>query len=272
MPQEVSSEHRGARRVLLDALTALEPHVPSLVLVGAQAIYLRSGRIDSEIGVAPTTTDGDLAVNAEMLSVEPEMTTALTDAGFVSAANPGSWVSPDWVAIDLMVCPHQANQPRKRARAARLPGHGARLARITRGLEPALVDYSSMQIVALDAADLRSVALKVAGPMALVSAKLIKLMERLNDADAGKPNRVRGKDVTDIFRILVATEPDELHAGFVRHQQLPEAAAVTEEALLFASTDRKEKDGSRLRQLFAAEVHEDPVLVAQWVALIQELR
>jgi hypothetical protein len=45
----------AARRVLLDALDALRPHRNALVVVGAQAIYLRTGAGD--IGIAPYTTD-----------------------------------------------------------------------------------------------------------------------------------------------------------------------------------------------------------------------
>ena len=49
-----------ARRVLLDALDALGAHRNAVVLVGAQAIYLRVGEAD--LAVAPYTTDGDLAM------------------------------------------------------------------------------------------------------------------------------------------------------------------------------------------------------------------
>ncbi len=45
-----------ARRVLLDALDALGTHRDAVVLVGAQAVYLRVGEAD--IAVAPYTTDG----------------------------------------------------------------------------------------------------------------------------------------------------------------------------------------------------------------------
>lgn len=36
---EVAPEYIAARRVLLDALTALEDHLDNLILVGAQAVY-----------------------------------------------------------------------------------------------------------------------------------------------------------------------------------------------------------------------------------------
>lgn len=36
-------EYVAARRVLLDALEALKDHLPSLILVGAQAVYHHTG-------------------------------------------------------------------------------------------------------------------------------------------------------------------------------------------------------------------------------------
>jgi hypothetical protein len=53
MPGEADPLYVGARRVLLDALTALQPHLESLVLVGAQAIYLHCGEAD--FAVSPYT-------------------------------------------------------------------------------------------------------------------------------------------------------------------------------------------------------------------------
>ncbi|MGA2930016.1 MAG: hypothetical protein ABSG43_29315 [Solirubrobacteraceae bacterium] len=45
----------AARRVLLDALEALEAHRDALVLVGAQAIYLYTGDTDVAIRVTRTS-------------------------------------------------------------------------------------------------------------------------------------------------------------------------------------------------------------------------
>jgi hypothetical protein len=41
----------AARRVLLDALEVLVDHLPSLVLVGAQAVYLQVGEADLQVMV-----------------------------------------------------------------------------------------------------------------------------------------------------------------------------------------------------------------------------
>jgi len=40
-----------ARRVLLNALTALAPHGSAIIVAGAQAVYLRTG--DADLAVAP---------------------------------------------------------------------------------------------------------------------------------------------------------------------------------------------------------------------------
>lgn len=58
-----------ARCVLIDALEALGPHREALVVVGAQAIYLRAGEAD--LVVAPYTTDGDLALDPDLLAEIP---------------------------------------------------------------------------------------------------------------------------------------------------------------------------------------------------------
>jgi hypothetical protein len=52
MPGAPDPLYVNAREVLLDALEALGAHRASLILVGAQAIYLHTG--EAEIAVAPS--------------------------------------------------------------------------------------------------------------------------------------------------------------------------------------------------------------------------
>jgi len=68
-----------ARTVLLDALEALGVHRDALVLVGAQAIYLRVGEAD--LAVASYTTDGDLAIDPRILVEIPPLEQKLPDHG-----------------------------------------------------------------------------------------------------------------------------------------------------------------------------------------------
>ncbi len=82
-------EYVEARRVLLDALTALQPHIRAIVLIGAQAVYLRTaGRLST---YQPFTTDADLALDPALLADIPLLGHAMLNAGFELTAEPGIW-------------------------------------------------------------------------------------------------------------------------------------------------------------------------------------
>lgn len=267
-------EYRSARKALLDAIGALAEQADSLILVGAQAVYLRVGDVDIGINTAPTTTDADLALNVDLLSPTPNLTAALVAAGFATGDQPGTWTNVDGVSVDLMVCPHQSGRTSVNARDAKLGVRGhpeSRTARITPGLEPALVDHDPMVLLALEEeGDERPTVLKVAGPAAMLVAKLIKLQERLDERRAGRSDRIKPKDVIDIFRLLVGTTAEQLRAGINRHQRSPQAALTSTQALAFAEDDLHRPGGSELRTLFATEVGLDPIQIAQWDALMIE--
>lgn len=94
----------ASRRALLDALEALTQHHSALVLIGAQAIYLHTGR--ASVALAESTKDSDLAIHTEHLRDDPLLEDAMRGAGFThdsTAAQPGSWLSPDGIPVDLMV-------------------------------------------------------------------------------------------------------------------------------------------------------------------------
>jgi hypothetical protein len=69
-----------ARRVLLDGLDALRPHIDAITVIGAQAVYLRTPH--AAIASAAYTSDGDLGVEPTVLGDEPLIDEALKDAGF----------------------------------------------------------------------------------------------------------------------------------------------------------------------------------------------
>ena len=199
-----------ARSVLLDALEALAAHRDAMVLVGAQAVYLRVGEAD--FAVAPYTTDGDLAVDPAILAEVPPIERALLGAGFQPKTNEsvGVWIAkratsenPDAeVAVDLLV--PASVSPGKGRRDARLPGHAARTARIVQGLEGAVVDADLMPVAALDGADRRSFNVRVAGSAALLVAKLYKIRDRQ------ETDRQTDKDAFDVLRLLRGTQTDDL--------------------------------------------------------------
>lgn len=222
MPHEYHPEYIQARRVLLDALEALGKHRKAVVLVGAQAIYHRVGA--GHLLVAAFTTDGDLALNPNVLDDEPILAEGLLAAGFTLAVKPGTWARDD-VQIDLMV-PMALGGPGRRS--ARLGPHGTEVARKAKGLEAAIIDNSVVTLTALDPSDTRAVDVAVAGLGSPLVAKLHKLAER-----EPTPARWSPKDGLDVLRILQAADLGQLGmtlTGLERHEV---AGPITGEARAF---------------------------------------
>lgn len=155
-------EYVEARRVLLNVLDALREHLDALVIVGAQAVYLRTeGRLTT---YQAFTTDADLVVNLGLLGPTPPLGESLTAAGLEYTGEPGIWNAavarpgldqPIHVPVDLIVPEHEA--PTAGRRAARLPDrHGKTTARKVAGLEGALIDHAPLDLGALEAHDPRS--------------------------------------------------------------------------------------------------------------------
>ena len=94
----------AARAALLDALDALSEHRGALILVGAQAVYLRTGA--ALVALAEATKDSDLAIDPRELKDDPRLEEAMSRAGFhrdLLHPQPGGWLSPDGIPVDLMV-------------------------------------------------------------------------------------------------------------------------------------------------------------------------
>jgi len=260
-------EYVAARRVLLDALSALDGHLDSFVLVGAQAVYHHTG--DADLNVPLMTTDADMLIDTEALSDDPEIGGALRGAGFRAGPNPRHWVASNDIAVDLMVVPHQSKTSRSSARAARLPPHDSRTARVARGLEPALIDNSRVTVSALEPGDPRSFELAVAGPAALLTAKTIKISERLDQADR-QPDRLKEKDALDAFRLLQSIETAELVLGFHSHRANEHAAAVSAEAIEVLRQQASTANGA-IAVLAATAASGDPTIAPSFAALTNQL-
>ncbi len=124
----------------------------------------------------------------------------MTSAGFRSdPKQPGVWTSSSGVSIDLMV-PEALVGPGRRG--ADLGLHGRLVARRARGLEAALVDRSSMTVASLEETDSRTFDIPVAGPGALLVAKLHKIADRSADV-----RRRSDKDALDILRLFAVYRP-----------------------------------------------------------------
>jgi len=221
-----------ARQVLLDVLEALGEHRESIIVVGAQAVYLHVG--DANLTVAPFTSDGDLVLDPASLAEIPPLEIALRNAGFLPKKEDsvGVWVTQrpslehdrtEEVCIDLLV---PANvSPGKGRRAARLAGHDARAARKVVGLEGALVDVGPLEITSLEEHDRRRIEVNVAGPAALLVAKLIKISDRKGT------DRQTDKDALDIVRILRGVDTNDLSKRMTSVLEDPRSAEVTNRAL-----------------------------------------
>jgi hypothetical protein len=215
---------RATRRALLDALVALRPHRDALVLVGAQAIYLYTG--DTDVAIAPETKDSDIVVVPDRLGADPALEAAMTSAGFHQSltGEQGEWLTEDCVPVELLV---PAGLQPGNSRGARIPPHDKRAAKRVPGLEAAAFDHRSAVIVAMDPSDHRREEMNVAGPAALVVAKMHKIGERHDRAQAGGRDRTVNKDAHDVYRLLSAVEAAEVVAGLGRLLTLDETAQTT---------------------------------------------
>jgi hypothetical protein len=219
MPGAPDPLYIKAREILLDALEALGPHRSSLVLVGAQAIYLHTGEAD--LAVAPYTTDADVIIDPSGLADHPILGEVLRAAGFASGDQPGQWLK-DGARVDLMVPAAIAGAG---SRGARLGPHGNRAARKARGLEGALVDQEMQEIASFQASE-RRFDLLVAGPAALLVSKLHKLAERIEE-----PSRIKDKDALDVLRLLRSVPLSVTTKRLRSLQEDRRSTAVTGEAL-----------------------------------------
>ena len=253
-----------ARSALIDAVVALDEQRDAVIVIGAQAVYLRTGKMD--VALAETTKDSDIALDPRALVDDPRVETAMRAAGFFPSAQgqPGSWVTPGGIPVDLMVPEALAGPGGPSMRGARLPPHDKRAMRRARGLEAVLIDNEEMEIQSLDPADGRHVRVRVAGPSALLVAKVHKISER-----TGTPHRLNDKDAHDIYRLLRAFETASLSDAFAVLLRDDSCGEVTREAIghleeLFARPDSL---GANMAGR-AEEGVGDPELVAASVSLL----
>ena len=256
-----------ARAGLLDVLTALGPLREAAVLVGAQAVYEYTREHAGDYAVSPFTLDADLALVPELLVDAPRIIDAMEDAGYALMDQPGIYRSESGVQVDLLV-PEAAGG--RRGRGAELGVHGRRAARQVRGLEGALVSKRPITVGALGPGDSRAYEINVAGPAALLVAKIHKLADR---TEVNDERRLSNKDAFDIFRLLQAVETVELVEEIGRLADDPRAAGVTVEAKarfrdMFGT---RTAIGTRLVAEHVVGIEDRDVIIASSVALSTEL-
>lgn len=256
-----------SRTALLDALEALVSHRHSVVVIGAQAIYLHTDR--STVALAEATKDSDLALDPRILPEQPLLEEVMRAAGFEldpKSQQPGTWIK-DGIPVDLMVPEALAGAGGRRG--ARIPPHSKRATRRAAGLEAAVVDHHPVQVGSLTADDARVYAVNVASPSALLIAKLHKLGERQGHVD-----RLADKDAHDTYRLLVTLPLERFIMPLRRLGDDQLAGEVTRVALehlqqLFA--DGPDALGSVMAGRAEEGVGDPEVVSASVAALSQDL-
>ena len=251
---------------MLDALDALADHRQSVVVIGAQAIYIHTG--GAAVALAEATKDSDLAIDPRSLAPQPRVEEAMRAAGFEldpRSGQPGTWINPEGVPVDLMVPEALAGAGGRRG--ARVPPHSNRAMRRATGLEAAVVDHQPIRVAALDPDDRRSQSVNVASPAALLVSKLFKLAERED-----QPDRLADKDAHDLYRLLAGVSFEDMGLSLSRLRDDALAGDVTREALdsldrLFAAGP--DALGSRMAGR-AEEGVGDPAVVSASVAVLAE--
>lgn len=141
-----------------------------------------------------------------------------------------------------------------------------------RGLEGALVSHSRKTVASLAPNAHRACILNVAGPAALLLAKVHKIGERIEDPDARRHTPL-GKDAFDIHRILRPIETVDL-ASELKHLRLRRLSShVTTEALsmfrrLFSTTSGM---GTEFVVRTVGDLEDPDFIAASSVALSQDL-
>lgn len=229
MPGDDSEVMIQVRCALLDALQALDSHREAVVVVGAQAVYLHTGQAD--VALAASTKDSDLALDQRLVADDPLLEQAMKAGGFSQdlTSDPGAWLSPANIPVDLMIPEALAGPAAKARRGGRIPPHDKSATRRAVGLEAAVVDHSPMDITALGPDDHRTYRANVAGPAALLVAKLHKLGERQDS----NHKRLRDKDAHDVYRLLRAVPTHDVATPLSRLLEDPLAGDVTRQALVY---------------------------------------
>ena len=141
-------------------------------------------------------------------------------------------------------------------------------ARKARGLEATLVDRRRRTIEALDDADGRAFEVAVAGPAALMVAKLHKISERIDI-----PDRSEDKDALDVLRLLRGSSTEAMADGVHTLLNAEISASVTEEALIFLQDlfSEPSRSGCQMAARAAAPLEPEDTIAASCAFLTQDL-
>jgi hypothetical protein len=164
-----------------------------------------------------------------LIRQDPLLEEAMAAANFhrnLEGGQPGEWLNPDGIPVDLLI--PESLVPAAGRRGARIPPHSSLATRKVPGLEAAVVDSRPMNIASLEAEDHRTFEMNVASPAALLAAKSFKLGERMY-----KPSRLLDKDAHDVYRLVMATDTDQVVLGFTKLLSDERSESVTRQSLVY---------------------------------------
>jgi hypothetical protein len=243
-----------SRRLLVDAISALDAFADAVTVVGAHAVHVwvqeAWGPIDME-----TTRDGDVALNPVFVAPDPKLLAVLDSTGVEPATpdRPGiyGYVTEaglplaERTTVDLIVPEAYAGPGR---RAARVPGQKSATSRAL-GLELAVWDRHRKTLTTIDE-PVVGVDAYVASPAALLVAKAHKVSERLAEV-AKKPQRLRPKDSGDVALLMMVSDGADVAAAMTKrceaHPEIREAVATAAVRLV----EMYRADGGAPRQQMA---------------------
>jgi len=219
-----------SRQTLCVVLDALAEQREGLVVVGAHAVHERTKHLDM---MSTATRDSDLAVVPSLVSDEPDIERLLRSVGLRHAGEfeghenfvdqPGTWCR-GWEGdrmvgqVDLCVPFAVSGSTKKQRRPRSMSAHGRLAARWTEGLEVAVFDHEPMPIESFEDGSVRQA--NVAGFAGLLCAKAYKIGERIGRRDVGRGDRVVVKDGGDTWRLMAASDPQQVAgtlAGLALH-------------------------------------------------------
>lgn len=172
---------------------------------------------------------------------------------------------PRRVDVDLLVPKSMGNAPGRCG--ARIPPHDNAAARQVAGLEAAFIDNDLRTIRSLADDDGRKFDVLVAGPSALLVAKIFKIGDRVGG------HRSNDKDALDVVRLFQAVETRDLARRFGMLKSDPRCRDVTEVALeqLPKLFGRRQAAGSLMAARAASVLQSGAEIAASAAVLTSDL-
>ena len=225
-----------SRALLLRVLELLNDQSEALTVLGAHAVFEQTKTV-IDLPSMDSTHDADLGVAPGLLLPMPLLDEVMDSARLepASPSRPGVWGLKsehnkplrDRLTVDL-IAPASVSGPGRRS--ADVGPHGRRSVSKTVGTELSLIDRQWLTIQSFDDQQPDREGY-VAGIAALICAKVFKISDRVDPVElARNPERFKSKDVTDLFRLMIARNGADVRDVFDQGTATLEIAETIAEA------------------------------------------